>query len=130
MGPTTLEVDEARWPAHAVPMKTRTSTNGEVYIYFQPFNGERPPQPIPISIFPDGVACTAACEGIALVSPISAPPEKPMSSHLPVFPFQTGTDFIPKVVRDPNQGPIIGQRDFLRPNTQVSSTIPHRASDS
>ena len=95
MGPTTLEVDEAHWPAHAVYMKTRTRPNGEVYIYFHLFNGERPTQPIPISIFVHGFACTAACEGTALVNPIPAPKRKPMSSHLPVFPFQTGTDFIP-----------------------------------
>ena len=102
MGPTTLEVGEAHWPAHAVPMKTRTSPNGEVYLYFHLFNGKRPTQPMHISLVLDVVACTAACERTALVNPISAPPEKPMSSHLPVFPFQTGTDFIPKVVRDPH----------------------------
>ena len=72
MGPTTLEVGEAHWPAHAVPMKTRTSPNGEVYLYFQPFNGERPPQPIHISLALPGLACTAACEGTALVNPIPA----------------------------------------------------------
>ena len=71
MGPTTLEVGEAHWPAHAVAMKTRTSSIGEVYIYFHLFNGERPPQPIHISLATDGVACTAACEGTALVNPIS-----------------------------------------------------------
>ena len=102
MGPTTLEVVEAHWPARAVPMKTRTSSNGEVYIYFHLFNGERPTQPIHISLATDVVACTAACEGSHLIIATSAPKRKPMSSHLPVFPFQTGTDFIPKVVRDPN----------------------------